>query len=62
MTKLYQKSEITFAIVWIAAYVVLSGLADQLSVSLGAAKSVTAVLHTAMTLVLFFWIRSNQLS
>ena len=30
MTKLYQKSEITFAIVWIAAYVVLSGLADQL--------------------------------
>ena len=44
MTKLYQKSEITFAIVWIAAYVVLSGLADQLSASLGAVKSVTAVM------------------
>ena len=45
MTKLYQKSEITFAILWIAAYVVLSSLADQLSGSLGVVKSVTAALH-----------------
>ena len=62
MTKLYQKSEITFAILWIVAYVVGSSLADQLSVSLGVVKSVTAVLHIAMSLVLFFWIRSNKLS
>ncbi|MBR6114196.1 MAG: CPBP family intramembrane metalloprotease [Oscillospiraceae bacterium] len=62
MTKLYKKSEITFAIAWIVAYVVLSSLADQLSETLGAVKSVTAVLHIAMSLILFFWIRNNNLS
>ena len=62
MTKLYKKSEITFAILWIVAYVVLSSLADQLSESIGVVKSVTAALHIAMSLVLFFWIRKNGLS
>ena len=62
MTKLYQKSEITFAILWIAAYVVLSSYADQLSESIGIVKSATAVLQIAMSLILFFWIRSNNLS
>jgi hypothetical protein len=62
MTKLYKKSEITFAILWIVAYVVLSSLADQLSESIGITKSVTAVLHVAMVLILFFWIRKNDLS
>ncbi len=61
MTKLYKKSEITFAILWIVAYVVLSSLADQLSESVGVTKSVTAVLHVVMALVLFFWIRKNGL-
>ena len=61
MTKLYQKSEITFAILWIAAYVVLSSYADQLSESIGIVKSATAVLQIAMSLILFFWIRSNNL-
>lgn len=62
MTKLYKKSEISFAILWIVAYVVLSSLADQLSESYGIIKSVTAVLHIAMSLILFFWIRNNGLS
>lgn len=62
MTKLYQKSETTFAILWIAAYVILSGLADQLSEAVGVMKSVTAALHAVMSLVLFFWIRNNHLS
>ena len=62
MTKLYKKSEITFAILWIVAYVVLSSYADQLSLSIGIAKSVTAVLQIVMSLVLFFWIRNNNLS
>ena len=62
MTKLYQKSEITFAILWIVAYVVLSSYADQLSLSIGIVKSVTAVLQIAMSLILFFWIRNNNLS
>ena len=62
MTKLYKKSEITFAILWIVAYVVLSSLADQLSESTGIEKSVTFVLQLAMSLVLFFWIRKNGLA
>ncbi len=61
MTKLYKKSEITFSILWIVVYVVLTSLADQLSQSVGVIKSVTAVLHVAMSLILFFWIRSNDL-
>ena len=62
MTKLYKKSEITFAILWIAAYVVLTSLADQLSETVGVIKSITAVLHILMSLVLFLWIRKNHLS
>jgi membrane protease YdiL (CAAX protease family) len=61
MTKLYKKSEISFAILWIVAYVVLSSLADQLSESIGIVKSITAALHIAMSLVLFIWIRKNGL-
>ncbi len=61
MTKLYKKSEITFAILWIIAYVVLSSLADQLSEAVGVIKSVTVVLHLAMSVILFFWIRNNKL-
>ena len=62
MTKLYKKSEITFAILWIVAYVVLTSVADQLSETIGVRKSVTAALHIVMTLILFFWIRNNSLS
>ena len=62
MTKLYEKSEITFAILWIVAYVVLSSLADQLSETVGIMKSVTVVLHIVMSLILIFWIRNNNLS
>lgn len=62
MNHLYKKSEITFAILWIIAYVVLSSLADQFSESIGVVKSVTAVLHIAMSLILYIWIRRNGLS
>ena len=61
MTKLYKKSEISFAILWIVLYVVLSSLADQLSESVGITKSVTAAVHLVMSLILFFWIRRNDL-
>ena len=61
MTKLYKKSEITFAILWIVAYVVLSSLADQYSDAIGIHKSLTVVLHIVMSLILYFWIRKNGL-
>ena len=61
MTKLYKKNELTFAILWIVAYVVLSSLADQLSESIGIEKAATAVLHIVMSLILFIWIRKSGL-
>lgn len=61
MTKLYKKSEIIFSVVWIVAYVMLSSIADNVSADLGVAKSITSVLHIAMALILFFWIRKNGL-
>lgn len=62
MTTLYRKSEVTFAVLWIAAYVILTSIADELSVAAGVVKSVTAALHIVMSLILFHWIRANQLS
>ena len=61
MTNIYRKNELTFAILWIVAYVVLSSLADQLSESIGVVKSVTVVLHIGLSLTLFIWIRKNDL-
>ena len=61
MDRLYRKSEIGFAIVWIVAYVVLTSLADSASASLGAIKSLTAALHIVMTAVLWVWIRKSGL-
>ena len=60
--KLYKKSEITFAILWIVAYVILSSLADQISENLGVFKSITAFLHIVMSLILFFLIHNNNLN
>lgn len=62
MTKLYKRSEITLAVLWIAAYIVLGGAANYLSENVKIACSLTASLHAAMALVLFFWIRKNKLS
>ena len=61
MKKLYTKNELLFSIVWIIVYVVFTSIADGLSGTLGMEKSVTAVLHIAMTAVLFLWIRKNGL-
>ncbi len=61
MKKLYEKSELTFAIAWIIAYVVLFSAADSLSASLGIEKVVTAPLGVFLALFLFAWIRKNGL-
>ena len=61
MTKLYKKSEIWFAVAWIVIYVALTSLADNISKGLGVEKAVTAAVHIAMALILFFWMRRNGL-
>lgn len=57
MKKLYQKNELTFALIWIGLYVVLLSAADSLSGSFGIAKVVTAPLCVAMTAFLYLWLR-----
>lgn len=61
MTRLYQKNEFTFSIVWIVLYVVLLSAADQISTRFGTAKAVTAPLTVAMTVFLAAWIGKNHL-
>lgn len=48
MTRLYEKNKLTFALVCIAAYVVLMSLADGLSQQLGVEKLVTAPVGAAL--------------
>lgn len=61
MKKLYEKNELTFALFWIIAYVVLFSAADNFSASLGLEKSITAPVGLLFALFLFVWIRKNGL-
>lgn len=61
MKKLYEKSELSFAIVWIIAYVILFSAADKFSASLGLEKMITAPVGLLFALFLFAWIRKNGL-
>ena len=61
MKKLYEKNELTFALVWIAIYVVGTSLAEALSESISVYKLVSAVFHIALTAALFLWVRRNGL-
>ena len=62
MKKLHQKSELTFAILWIVAYVVLFSLADSLSESTGIPKLYTMFLCFVMAAVLLVFICKNDLT
>ena len=61
MNELYRKNELTFALIWIAAYVVLSMIGDSLSEAVGVMKSVTLAIHLVMCGVLWAWISKNSL-
>ena len=61
MTGLYRKNELTFAILWIVVYVVLSSVADSVSADLGTMKIVTAPLMAVMAAVLYGWTARNGL-
>ncbi len=61
MKKLYEKNELTFALVWIAIYVVGTSAAEALSETTGIRKLISAAFHVAMTAALFLWVRRNGL-
>ena len=61
MKKLYEKSQLIFAIVCIAAYIVLFSLADGISAVLGVEKSVTAGVGLALSALLVYFVYRNGL-
>lgn len=62
LKKLYEKSEIWFAIAWIIAYVVLASAGDNLSTDLGIAKIITLPILLALSFVLCFFVKKNRLT
>ena len=61
MRKLFEKSEIWFAVMWIIIYVVGFSTADSISESIGIPKLVTAIISLVMSAVLFFFVKKNDL-
>ncbi|MCM1246230.1 MAG: CPBP family intramembrane metalloprotease [Roseburia sp.] len=61
MKKLYEKNELTFAIVWIVIYCFLQSLANSLNEEIGIEFSASAILCIIQTVVLFVFIQKNGL-
>lgn len=61
MRKLYEKSEIWFAVAWIVAYCVLLSLGDNISASVGVINVATFPIALGLSLVLFFFLKRNGL-
>ncbi len=60
--KLYEKSEIWFAVAWIVAYVVLASAGDNLSTEIGVLKIVTLPILVVLSIILFLFVKKNGLS
>ena len=61
MKKLYEKNELTFAIVWIVIYCVLQSLANPLNKAAGIEYSASAAFCILQVIVLVAFIRKNDL-
>lgn len=62
LKKLYEKSQIVFAVAWIIAYVVLASTGDHISEALGISKIMTLPILIAMSAILYFFVRKNGLA
>lgn len=61
LKKLYDKSQVWFAVAWIVAYCVLLSAGDSLSTMVGVEKSVTLAVGLILCIVLFCFLRSGSL-
>ena len=59
MKKLYDKNELSFALLMIVIYVVGTIFAEAVSTMIGINKLLPAVFHVAFTAVLLTWIRKQ---
>lgn len=62
LRRLYNKSEIWFAVIWIIAYVVLASSGDNLSLKWGLPKIVTPPILVILSAVLFLFVKNNGLA
>ncbi len=62
MKKLYEKSELTFSIVWIALYCILMSVADGLSEEVGIIKIISLPVALLISVVLLLFIKKNRLA
>ena len=60
--KLYEKSELWFAIVWIVAYCVLASTADNMSADIGILKIVTLPVFIVLSVILYLFVKKNGLT
>ena len=60
--KLYEKSEIWFAVAWIIAYVVLASTGDNISADIGILKIATLPILIILSVILFLFVKRNGLS
>ncbi len=61
MTTLYKKSELWFALLWIAVYVIGGSVCDSLSTHIGIQKVVTFPFFILLTALLYCWMHKNSL-
>ena len=61
MKKLYEKNELTFAIVWIVVYCVLQSMANPLGKAIGIEYVASPAFCVLQSIILFSFIRRNDL-
>ena len=61
MSKLYQKNELTFALTWIAVYVVGTSMADNLSKTVGVEKIFTLPFLLLLSTIALRWMKKEGL-
>lgn len=62
MKKIYEKNELTFSLIWIGIYVVLTSVLDGVSKDLGIIKLLTAPMHIAMVIYLALLIKKLDIA
>ena len=61
MKKIYEKSELRFAIIWIVIYCVLQSISNSINEEIGIEFSASAVFCVIQAVILFFFIWKNNL-
>lgn len=59
MKKLYEKNEVTFAIIMIVIYVIGTAVAEEVTAGIGINKLVPAIFHCFFTAIILVWIVKN---